>query len=256
MARIRTVKPEFWTDEKLTECSLSARLMFIGMLNFADDKGNMSYSAKRLKMQIFPADVIDTQPLLDELIAHGIVIEYSVNDEKFLHIKGFTKHQVINRPSTSAIPAYQFDDCSLNTHGVITDGKEGKGKERNIEPKGSVASQHKKPTCPTSSIVDLYHELLPELPTARLMPENRKKAISKFWSFVLTSQKSDGTRRATTADEALTWVGEYFKRARDNDFLMGRGGKSAGHENWQCDIDFLVTDKGMKHVIEKTKEAA
>lgn len=129
MARIRTVKPEIWTDEKLTECSLSARLMFIGMLNFADDKGNMAYSAKRLKMQIFPADAIDTQPLLDELIAHGIVIVYSVSAEKFLHIKGFTKHQVINRPSASAIPPYQFDDDSRSTHGALTEGMEGKGKE-------------------------------------------------------------------------------------------------------------------------------
>ena len=125
-----------------------------------------------------------------------------------------------------------------------------------IEPKGSVPSQPKKPTCPTSSIVNLYHEILPEMPTARLMPESRKKAISKFWNFVLTSEKTDGSRRATTHDEAIAWVGDFFNRARDNDFLMGRGGKSVGHENWQCDIDFLMTDKGMKHVIEKTKETA
>jgi uncharacterized protein YdaU (DUF1376 family) len=125
-----------------------------------------------------------------------------------------------------------------------------------LEPKGSVARPPKKPTCPTSSIVNLYHEILPEMPVARLMPESRKKAIAKFWNFVLTSEKADGTRRATTHDEALTWTGDFFNRARDNDFLMGRGSKSAGHENWQCDIDFLMTDKGMKHVIEKTKETA
>ena len=129
-------------------------------------------------------------------------------------------------------------------------------RREDIEPKGSVASKTKTPTCPTSSIVDLYHEILPELPTARLMPDDRKKAISKFWTFVLTSEKTDGTRRATSHDEAVAWVGDYFNRARDNDFLMGRGGKSAGHENWQCDIDFLMTDKGKKHVIEKTKETA
>jgi hypothetical protein len=41
MARIRTIKPEFWTDEKIVECSFEARLMFIGMFNFADDKGNL-----------------------------------------------------------------------------------------------------------------------------------------------------------------------------------------------------------------------
>lgn len=105
--------------------------MFIGMLNFSDDNGNMAYSAKRLKMQIFPADAIDTQPLLDELIAHGVLIEYSVNGEKFLHIKGFRKHQVINRPSQSQIPLPDFIEDSLSPPAPLLDGKEGKGKERN-----------------------------------------------------------------------------------------------------------------------------
>jgi hypothetical protein len=130
MARIRTIKPEFWTDERLTECSLSARLMFIGMWNFADDNGNMGYSAKRIKMQVFPADNIETQPLIDELLTHGVLSEYSVNGEKFLHIKGFSKHQVINRPSSTAIPKPQFSEDSVSTHGALTDGREGKGKER------------------------------------------------------------------------------------------------------------------------------
>lgn len=137
MARIRTIKPEIWTDEKLTECSLSARLLFIGMLNFSDDNGNQAYSAKRLKMQIFPADAIDTQPLLNELLAQGVVIEYSVSGEKFLHIKGFCEHQVINRPSQTKIPKYVFNDGSLSTRGVITDGKEGKGKEGNTDTAGN-----------------------------------------------------------------------------------------------------------------------
>lgn len=134
MARIRTIKPDFWTDEKLTECSLSARLMFIGMLNFADDNGNLAASAKKLKMQIFPADNIDCQPLLDELITHGVVIEYSVSGDKFLNIKGFKKHQIINRPSKSAIPEPTFTEDSVSSHGVITDGKEGKGIGKELNP--------------------------------------------------------------------------------------------------------------------------
>lgn len=139
MARIRTIKPEFWTDERLTECSLSARLLFIGMLNFSDDNGNQAYSAKRLKMQIFPADAIDTQPLLDELLAHGVVIEYSVSGEKYLHIKGFAVHQVINRPSATRIPRPSFIADSVSTHAEVTDGREGKGKEGNSEAKASGA---------------------------------------------------------------------------------------------------------------------
>jgi hypothetical protein len=103
--------------------------MFIGMWNFADDNGNMEASAKQLKMKVFPADAIDTQPLLDELLTHGMLIEYSVNGKKYLHIKGFRKHQVINRPSASQIPAPEFTDDSVSPPGELLEGREGKGKE-------------------------------------------------------------------------------------------------------------------------------
>jgi hypothetical protein len=50
MARIRTVKPEFWTSEQVMNCSRDARLLFIGMWNFCDDGGNHPASAKTLKV--------------------------------------------------------------------------------------------------------------------------------------------------------------------------------------------------------------
>ena len=39
MTRIRTIKPEFWEDEKLANFSFAARLFFIGLWNIADDQG-------------------------------------------------------------------------------------------------------------------------------------------------------------------------------------------------------------------------
>ena len=136
MARIRTIKPDFWTDEKLTECSMSARLFFVGTWNFADDNGNLVRSAKKLKMQIFPADMLDCEPLIQELLEIGVIVEYVVGADKYLHIKGFKKHQVINRPSKSSIPQPAFieqfegiDADSLMTHGELMDGREGKGRE-------------------------------------------------------------------------------------------------------------------------------
>ncbi|MCK6983884.1 hypothetical protein L8T69_24525, partial [Enterobacter roggenkampii] len=163
MARIRTIKPEFWTDEKVVECSFEARLMFIGMFNFADDKGNLVRSPKRIKMQIFPADMIDCEPLIKELSAAGLISEYSVSGVEYIHIDGFSKHQKINRPSATTIPTpedvadnsrkqtpnymdgslsddeKQIHDShtikggnvedSLSAHDELTDGKERKGRE-------------------------------------------------------------------------------------------------------------------------------
>lgn len=143
----------------------------------------------------------------------------------------------------------QCHDASRN---VTTD----KDKEEIKEANASVGSADRLPRCDTQSVVDLYHDTLPELPRVRLMTDGRRKAVSAFWRFVLTSKKSDGTPRATDAAQAMEWIRGYFTRARDNDFLMGRGHKAAGHEGWQCDFDFLLTEKGKKHVIEKTKEHA
>lgn len=56
MARIRTIKPEFWTSEQVMNCSRDARLLFIGLWNFCDDYGRHPANSKQLKALIFPDD--------------------------------------------------------------------------------------------------------------------------------------------------------------------------------------------------------
>ncbi len=124
MARIRTIKPDFWTDEKLTDCSLSARLLFIGTWNFADDAGNLDRSHKQIKARVFPLDNVECEPLLLELITQGLLIEYVVEGKQYLHIKGFEKHQLINRPSKPTCPSYE-DSLSAHAGRKGRKGKEG-----------------------------------------------------------------------------------------------------------------------------------
>lgn len=127
--------------------------------------------------------------------------------------------------------------------------------KKNTEAKASL-SPAKLPTCPTQDLIDLYHTTLPTLPTAKLLSDGRRKALSSFWKWVLTEKRSDGKMRATTAEEAMDWIKAYFERASTNDFLMGRMPQVGAHARWVCDLDFLLTDRGKKQVIEKTREAA
>lgn len=103
MARIRTVKPEFWTSEQVVECCRDARLLFIGIWNFCDDGGVHPLSAKRLRMQIFPADDDITSQiilgLIDDLVRNGLVELYEVNGVRYLHATGWDKHQRIEKPN-------------------------------------------------------------------------------------------------------------------------------------------------------------
>lgn len=107
MARIRTVKPEYWTDERVGECSVSARLLFIACWNFSDDHGGLDRSAKQLKAQAFPYDAIDCEPLVQELLNVGLLVEYTVDGKTYLHIKGFRKHQKVEKPAKPRIPVYE-----------------------------------------------------------------------------------------------------------------------------------------------------
>lgn len=141
----------------------------------------------------------------------------------------------------------------------VADEKRTREEKRREEVKKEAkASSSSKPTipCPYQSIVDAYHANLPDLPRVKLMPESRQKALRSMWGWVLSSKKSDGTPRAETADEAIKWLNDYFARAAKNDFITGKTPPGAGHEKWQCDLDYLLTDKGRKQVIEKTREAA
>lgn len=90
MAKIRGVKPEFWTDERVVEVSRDARLLFIGMWNFACDNGHLDDKPKQLKMKIFPGDDdTNLDAWLDELVAAGRI----VRDGTTITIPKFAEHQ-------------------------------------------------------------------------------------------------------------------------------------------------------------------
>lgn len=71
MAKIRGIKPEYWTDDAVVELSIPARLLFIGLWNFACDNGHIEDKPRQIKMRIMPADDVDMVALLDELEHHG-----------------------------------------------------------------------------------------------------------------------------------------------------------------------------------------
>ena len=76
MARIRTVKPEFWTDEKTGHLSSDAKLLFIGLWNHADDYGVLEWRPEEWRIKILPYDSRSTTvSILDpiaELMASGL----------------------------------------------------------------------------------------------------------------------------------------------------------------------------------------
>jgi hypothetical protein len=87
--------------------------MFIGLWNFADDKGRMTASPKKIRAQIFPSDEVTVENInimLSELSKNDLITLYEVDNIEYLQIDGWSKHQRIDKPQPSKIP---------DIHGVI-----------------------------------------------------------------------------------------------------------------------------------------
>jgi len=103
---MRYVKPTFWTDSRMVRLSRDARLFYIGTWNFAMcDKGHLEDDPVQLKMQIFPADNIDVEPLMDELVALGRLVRITDGETTWLQIGKLEPHQKTDPRWTPRCPA-------------------------------------------------------------------------------------------------------------------------------------------------------
>ena len=128
MARIRTIKPEFWEDEKLAKLPIHARLLFIGTWNFADDNGVLLANPVLMKSHIFPYEDIGISTIsewIDMLVENGMLIRTTYNGKDYLVIRKFLIHQKINRKSIRInlpLPVVlKVIDEYNKTHGVLTE---------------------------------------------------------------------------------------------------------------------------------------
>lgn len=84
---------------------------------------------------------------------------------------------------------------------------------------------------PYRKIVDLYHEILPELRSVAKLTSARKAHIRQRWQSEL--QTLDRWRA-------------YFESVRDSNFLMGHQPPGPNRQRpWQADFDFLITERAV-----------
>jgi hypothetical protein len=144
-------------------CSPNARLLFIGLWNFADDNGIHPASFIRLKAEVFPLDAFSEEDMskwISELISNDLLQVYTAEDKAYWIVTGWKNHQRIDKPTykyppplsdsslknnhskivqNSTAPPREFQDYSTSTPRVFDDssatewkGMEGKGKEKDI----------------------------------------------------------------------------------------------------------------------------
>jgi uncharacterized phage protein (TIGR02220 family) len=93
MARARNIKPGFYKNEDLAECSIWARYIFPGLWMLADREGRLEDRPKRIKGELLPFDGQDAEPLLRELTAKGFIVRYQKDGASYIQISKFHEHQ-------------------------------------------------------------------------------------------------------------------------------------------------------------------
>ena len=274
----RMIRDDMLDSERVQKRSVPARWLYLTILLSADDVGLFEVSHFKLH-RAAALDEKSIPVLLKELAEADLIRPYEVSGKQFGFIPRFRQRLQIKRTRYPTPPAaLMVDDMDAvnKINNLATNPPLGNGSATvphgktppEPEPEPEVKKRHTStskpstalPPCPYDLIVEQYHQHLPDLPSVQLKEgktwTKRQKAMREFWAFVLTSHRSDGERRATDSVKAIAWIGQYFLRVNNNDFLMGRTRRSGEHENWKCTFDFLLTDKGMAHVIERTEERA
>ena len=144
MARIRSIKPEFFAHEGLfdleSSSGLPVRLAFAGLWTVADREGRFKWRPRTIKKDVLPYDDVDFVAVLNAFEGAGFLRRYVVDGEEYGLIPAFNKHQHINtREAQSTIPAP--DDACTETHVHARgewNGREG-SKEGDSEANASAA---------------------------------------------------------------------------------------------------------------------
>ena len=151
MARIRTIKPEFWTDSKTGTLTEFGKCLFLGLLNQCDDYGVIEWQPLEWRAKIFPyhSDTTHgavTSCLADELLPRGLVVYFANTTDdgeikRYLCIRNFNKHQVVNRPGAPLLEGWKKGDTPTSYAKRLDHGLKELGKDFDCA-RGEAVSTH------------------------------------------------------------------------------------------------------------------
>jgi len=137
MARIRTIKPEFWQNEALANVSLHAKLLAIALLNHADDGGYFLGNAALVRAACFPFDDNSKSVLgsLQELSRIGYIEIRQCDGKPIGRVNKFSEHQRIDKPQKSKLACVfvQFPNENGNSKNIPRTFQEHSKNDQRLE---------------------------------------------------------------------------------------------------------------------------
>jgi hypothetical protein len=96
MARIRNIKPEFFTSESVSELPIRARLTWIGLWVHCDNHGRTRDNVKLIKGAVWPLDPVSLAEIEEDLVTladQGRIVRYEVDGKRYLVVTNWGEHQ-------------------------------------------------------------------------------------------------------------------------------------------------------------------
>lgn len=248
MARIRTIKPEFWQDEELSALPADTHILAAALLNYADDEGYFNANPRLIKAATTPLreDSVTTQDSLTSLSQMGFIeLGTAPDGKRYGLIVKFTKHQYINKPTNSKIKdlGIVWDASGITTVGLPSSSalernrEQGTGKGKDISNADALlVTKPKKPPCPIQEIIDLYHELMPDCKKVRIFSDRKKTNLRTRWG-------------EDEARQNLDWWRNFFEFANQSRWLTGQVIKPGEDKGWKASLGWLVLPENFAKVI-------
>lgn len=150
MARIRTIKPEFWTDEKLSILEPLTRLVFLGLISMADDAGRLVDSVRHIDGMLFPNTDDTARDALDTLARMSRIVRYrSASGQALIQILNWDRHQKVDNPNKYTLPG---PDTAVVIQPTVSNGDSSASVHTSLESRENLASISRNP------IVTIYDQ--------------------------------------------------------------------------------------------------
>jgi len=180
MARIRTIKPEFWKHEDLSELPPETHMLAASLLNYADDEGYFNANPKLVQAECSPLreDSTNVRRSIELLSSIGYIRLFDGSDGKsYGHITTFNTHQRVDRPKPSKI---KLLEVSTKDRRKIDDEstQEGNREQGTGNREGNTNGSSGKPDKP--SLIDQQFESVWQAYPKREGSNPKNKAKSAF----------------------------------------------------------------------------
>ncbi len=221
MARIRTVKPEFWSHEELSALPEATHLLAAALLNYSDDYGYFNANIALVKAACSP--IREPSVSIPESFRSLQTIGYlrlgrGPDGKNYGHIVNFEEHQRVSHPTPSKIAelTITWSDSGSSPENLGNPPEQFRPERKGKEGKGRTPTRSRKISIPddftlTEDLREYAAKHLPDADIGELFEGFCGKARSKGWQYASWPQAWQEFVRNAKPNSGHFSAGQYPK---------------------------------------------